>query len=68
MAKTHTAAYQYRVGYQRGWNAAKRGSESALERADLRGEPSAWYDGYLDYAAGREQWHLLHCTSHDETC
>lgn len=33
----------------------------ALDRADQRGEPEAWYDGYLDAAAGREKWHLRDC-------
>jgi hypothetical protein len=59
---------KYRADYRRGWNTSKRGSEYALERADDRNEPSAWMDGYLDNSACRKRWHLLHCTSHDETC
>jgi len=53
----------YRAAYQRGWLAARR--VGALERADDRGEPDAWYDGYLDNAAGREKWHLATCADHD---
>lgn len=41
--------------YTRGWDAANRGSSTALERADSRGETSRWYDGYYDRAAGRSR-------------
>lgn len=51
---------QYRKAYNRGWKAAQNPKEtsqgSPLERADLRGESQAWYDGYYDYAADRERW------------
>jgi hypothetical protein len=58
MTRADTPAY--RAAYERGWRNSK--SESAsLDRADARGEPEAWYDGYLDYAADREKWHLLRC-------
>lgn len=42
--------------YGRGWSAARRGSDTALERADDRGESSRWYDGYFDYACGRSKF------------
>lgn len=69
MAHTDTPAY--RADYERGWLASKRAGQSSnpdyspLESADLRGERDAWYDGYLDYAASREKWHLLNCPDHD---
>ncbi len=54
----------YRKAYERGWRASARYAMSSsyqvfspLERADMRGEPAAWYDGYLDMAAGRPKWH-----------
>lgn len=46
--------------YRRGWNASRQGG-NALENADMRGEPSSWYDGYYDNAAGRDKWHSLTC-------
>lgn len=56
---------EYRKAYERGWRAAQRSTGTALEAADLRRELDAWYDGYHDYAAGRDKWHLAHCTDHD---
>lgn len=47
---------EYRAAYDRGW----RATPGALERADDRGEPGAWYDGYQDNAAGRPKWTLMH--------
>ena len=43
--------------YRRGVAASKRFSSgsaysSPLERADNRGEPDAWYDGYHDHSRG----------------
>ena len=55
----------HRSAYRRGWSASARGSEGALERADHRGEVDAWYDGYLDHAAGRERYHLETCQDRD---
>lgn len=54
--------------YRRGWNSSERsflsGSDaSPLERADSKGEPPAWYDGYMDSATGRPKWHSLTCPS-----
>lgn len=58
---------EYRKAYARGWRASAAGGDNgALERADSRGESTAWYDGYADMAAGRERLHLLFCTDHDK--
>jgi len=58
---------EYRGHYNRGWEtsqkASLKGIDGALERADNRGEPEAWYDGYTDYAVGRKKWHSLTCPS-----
>lgn len=61
-----------RHDYQRGWDASVRygrngnpGKRSALEAADTRGEPAAWYQGYEDHACDREKWASL--TSADPT-
>lgn len=66
MKRTDTT--EYRAAYERGWRASRRYLQSTsyqvftpLERADERGEPTAWYDGYADESAGREKWHLLTC-------
>lgn len=55
----------YPYHYNRGWRASARPTPS-LDRADKRHEPEAWYDGYFDYAAGREKWHLMYCPDHDK--
>lgn len=55
----------YVTAYNRGWKAGQRETFGALERADFRNEHEAWYDGYLDAAAGREKWHLASCSSHE---
>jgi hypothetical protein len=62
--------------YQRGWNAGQRAvngvydyGPSPLEKADTRGEPKQWYDGYHDYTADRPKYHALECTTtgdHDQ--
>lgn len=46
---------EYGAAYRRGRTASKRYTgggfgPSPLERADSRGEPDAWYDGYHDHA------------------
>lgn len=57
--------------YRRGWSASQRYARgnsvsSPLERADIRGESSAWYDGYHDHAAGRPKFNpLIHGTRED---
>lgn len=48
----------YKKAYLRGWKSSSR-FEGGLERADARGEPDAWYDGYMDNAAGRPRWTLM---------
>lgn len=54
-----------RVAYTRGWTASLRATGSyTLSNADSRGEPSAWYDGYYDAAAGRAKWHRPNCPAH----
>lgn len=55
----------YRVDYRRGWRASAALRDGALERADIRNEPSAWYDGYFDYAASRPRYHSEGCTDRD---
>lgn len=47
---------EYARDYQLGWAASRRNSPNALENADIREVSHAWYDGYLDYAAGRMKW------------
>jgi hypothetical protein len=59
----------YKVAYNKGQSASKRfssasGMSSALEGADDRGANNAWYDGYMDDAAGREKWHIPNCAAH----
>jgi hypothetical protein len=54
----------YAADYNRGWRAGQGAGSGYLDRADDRGEPDAWYDGYLDAAAGRTKWHLRYCTNH----
>jgi hypothetical protein len=61
-----TITPEYRKAYLRGWRASARVADGALDRADRRGEPDAWYDGYHDEAAGREKWHLARCINHDQ--
>lgn len=44
---------EYGAAYRRGRKASmnyRGGYTSPLERADSRGEPDAWYDGYHDHA------------------
>jgi hypothetical protein len=65
MTKTQTPAGYDRDSYDRGWRASQRATGSfTLEHADARGEPGAWYDGYLDHAAGRGKWHTPNCPAH----
>ena len=50
----------YRHWYARGWRYSSR-ETATLDRGDSIGAPEAWYDGYLDYATGREKWHYADC-------
>jgi hypothetical protein len=49
----------YQLAYNKGWTSSARSAD--LERVDKMGAADAVYDGYLDYAAGREKWHTYHC-------
>lgn len=50
----------YRYWYERGWRYSAQ-STATLDHLDRTGMPSPAYDGYLDYAASREKWHLALC-------
>jgi hypothetical protein len=50
--------------YTRGWRSGLYSTGMALDNADARGEPEAWYDGYMDAAAGRAKWHIPNCPAH----
>lgn len=58
IGKLEPSGPSYTAAYRRGWDAAERGAEGALGRADFRNEPDAWYDGYVDSAAGRPKYTL----------
>ena len=55
---------QYKSDYNRGWRAGHNTGSFTLERADMRNESDAWYDGYFDAAAGRSKWHIPNCANH----
>lgn len=55
---------EYRRAYERGWKDSV--GCCGMDAADLRGEPDAYYQGYLDYAADREKWHMPNCPDHDK--
>ena len=53
-----TLGADYCRDYRRGQETSRRvGNLDAADR-DGRSWNNAWMDGYLDYAAGREMWHL----------
>lgn len=52
---------RYKADYERGWRYSGRQTAS-LDHLDNTGARDAVYDGYLDYAASRDKWHLMHCT------
>lgn len=67
---------EYSKAYRRGWRHSSTVHASldnnpypwhpGLQVGDAsNGLNDAWEDGYLDYAAGREKWHLLHCEDHE---
>lgn len=60
MSTTKPSA-EYRRDYNRGWRYSSTSLDPTLDHGDARGEPDAWYDGYLDAAAGREKWHTFSC-------
>lgn len=47
-----------RASYNRGYVSTN------LEGGDARGEPDAWYDGFMDLACGRRKWHRPLCENH----
>src|SRR6266568_378123 len=70
-AKPPEGGREYNGHYNRGWQSSQRAARSAgngpsaLERADDRREPDAWYDGYLDHATGRPKFHSRDCSAPD---
>ena len=63
---------EHRAKYDQGYNASEHqytGNEapgySPLEKADLRGEPDSWYQGYMDHATDRPYGHAIECPAHD---
>jgi hypothetical protein len=63
VAGSERGTEEYRKAYQRGWASSARTGFGALEAADSRGEPSAWYDGYHDFASDRPKWASMHFDS-----
>lgn len=58
LVKGGTVGREYdSAAYRRGWEASLRGSVTALDRADARGEVTEWYDGYHDEACERPKYH-----------
>jgi hypothetical protein len=62
----------YAEAYEKGWrSSAGLGPIDLTERESRftarygHAREDAWMDGYLDYAAGREKWHLRDCPDHD---
>ena len=51
----------YRRAYNAGWRYSTTSPNPTLDHGDEKGAPEAWYDGYLDAAAGRDKWHLATC-------
>jgi len=60
---TTTERKAWNAEYNKGWSASRRGG---VCRAWESGTSSDAFDcGYLDYAAGRDKWHLRDCPDHD---
>jgi hypothetical protein len=55
----------YMRGYNRGWRHSSTANAS-LDNCPPGAVGWAWEDGYLDYASGRDKYHLRDCRSHDE--
>ena len=55
MPTTITTDAEYRSWYTKGWTYSGRPT-ATLDHGDSHGYPEAWYDGYLDRAAGRAKW------------
>ena len=56
---------RYKADYERGWRYSSTSPNPTLDHLDAKGARDAEYDGYLDAAASRAKWHLLHCPDHD---
>lgn len=56
---------RYKADYRRGWRYSSTSPDPSLDHLDRKRARDAEYDGYLDCAAGRDKWHLMHC---DGTC
>ena len=56
---------QYKLDYNRGWRTSEKVGNLDQADRDGRSNNDAWMDGYLDYAAGREKFHLANCTDHN---
>lgn len=57
---------EYRKQYEAGWRYSHR-ETATLDYGDAHNAPDPWYDGYLDYATGRDKWHRAYCLRHDNT-
>ena len=64
MAEAMRMDSEYKKHYNRGWYSSQRPNGAGLDGADSRNEPESWYDGYLDYGAGRNKWHIPNCPTH----
>ena len=53
---------QYKKDYRRGWRSSA-GPGDTLDSHNF--EAPAWYDGFFDYSAGREEWHSMTCGNYD---
>ena len=51
---------EYKRWYNKGWRYSASPNAN-LDCAAAQTAPNAWYDGYQDYAASREKWHLAFC-------
>lgn len=54
------------ASYRRGWQASARDTgatawETPMDRADARGEPDEWYDGYSDHSQDNPRYHYRDC-------
>lgn len=46
----------FKYWYNKGWTYSSTAKNPTLEQGDRKGYPDAWYNGYLDFAAGRDKW------------
>lgn len=57
----------YRDDYERGWRYS-HSSTATLDHLDAKRASDAEQDGYLDFATGREKWHLAWCRDGAGAC